>query len=98
MSLHTRLLVLGTVLVAGGCASAMTRGGTDLHRPDFSKIASMKKGTACSKSYFILFKVGSELVSDAAKSAGIKTIELVEETREGFPPFFGTHCLVVYGQ
>ena len=79
------------------CA-AQTRGGTDLHRPDFSKVASMKKGTVCSKTYLGIFKVGSELVSDAAKSAGIKTVELVEETHDGLPTIFETHCLVVYGQ
>ena len=95
---YSILLVALLFIVSGCTTSAFTRGETDLHRPDFSQLAKMKKGKVCAEIWFSYFIVGSELVSEAAQSADIKTVELVEESLSGIAGIHQNHCTIVYGK
>ena len=92
------LVISAAVLVFGatGCVSTMTpaTNTTDIHSVDFS--STFKKGMDCA-TYVLLFgPFGDASIVNAAKSAGIAKVEIVDYQRKWYP-FVNKHCVVVYG-
>lgn len=95
------LLVSVCFLVAlSGCSLKATRYSQtiDASKTDFSKIASMKKGTACAQTVLIPISKDDSLAS-AIKDGGITKVKHVEKEYFGNPAAgFGKNCTIVYGE
>ncbi len=95
--MHKILLVSLLAIVISGCSSmnSNTLNQNNLENVDFS--SNFTKGEACEK-YFLFFgPFGSSSVMDAAKSAKIKKVSLVEQESSSYI-FYGTRCTIVYGK
>ena len=84
-------------LAISGC-SIVSQNGTNvsnLDNVDFTK--EFKTGKACETRILIFGPFGDSSVVKAAKSAGIKKVDLVEYKRSGYI-LFGKRCTIVYGE
>lgn len=83
-----------------GCSTPATAvyNITAVDKVDFSKIDAMKKGIACENVLFNVWGLnGSQSIADAAKSAGISKVKLVD-TDSAFYVLWTKRCVIVYGE
>jgi hypothetical protein len=85
-------------LAFSSCVTAYTPviNTTQLQQVDFSKLATKKVGKDCVKYYFGYGPFGNRSVTNAARNAGIRKVELVDYEFEG-GYFSQSGCIVVYG-
>ena len=101
--MRTRFLVvalLPAVLVLNACGAVFATNGmntSDLQTVDFSKLGQMKRGESCATTILGLFTDGSSLISDAARSGGLRKVDLVEY-KFSANPLFSKQCAIVFGQ
>jgi hypothetical protein len=97
-----KLLAISAVtagLLFTGCTSRTSMGldTVDLSKTNMQEISSLKRGESCKK-WFLFIPFGRNLSADeAAKKAGITHIKYQEIENTDFW-FFGSKCLVVYGE
>ena len=99
MRIH-KLVVLSAVLVLSACSAAYTSNGintANLQAVDFSRLSQMKSGQSCATTILGLFTDGSAMISDAARSGGLRKVDLVEY-KISANPLFIRQCATVYGQ
>ena len=95
-----KFFVLSTVLVLSACSAAYTSNGintANLQAVDFSRLSQMKSGQSCATTILGLFTDGSAMISDAARSGGLRKVDLVEY-KISANPLFSRQCATVYGQ
>ena len=102
MKKQLSFVLLGLVLFASGCATALPAGSlyTEVSFPggvgsgdtDYSKV-----GKATSKSYFALIAVGDSSIETAAKEGGITNIKYVDYKTKNILGFIGEYTTYVYG-
>lgn len=90
------LLTAAAVFVMTGCSITSNNSGnvSNLDDVDFSK--EFKTGEACETTVLIFGPFGDSSVVEAAKSANIKKVELVEYKRNGYV-LFSERCAIVHG-
>jgi hypothetical protein len=94
------LVLLCFLVFLSGCSLKATRYSQtiDASKTDFSKIASMKKGTACAQTFLIPISKDDSLAS-AIKDGGITVVKHVEKEYYGNTKLaFGKNCTIVYGE
>jgi hypothetical protein len=94
--------VIGVVVVAGGCASAIPQGAffTDVKLPVSSadgEIIHTRSGVAEAKSYLGLVAVGDASIDQALRNGGIKKIKYVDYSANNIVGIIGTYRTTVYG-
>jgi hypothetical protein len=88
------------LIVVSACSSAFMSNGmntANLQTVDFGRISQMKSGESCATTILGIFTDGSAMISDAAKSGGLRRVELVEYKITA-NPLFSKQCAIVYGQ
>jgi hypothetical protein len=85
------LSACNTAFVSNGMNTA------NLQTVDFARLNQMKSGESCATTILGLFTDGSAMISDAAKSGGLRRVDLVEY-KISANPLFSKQCAIVYGQ
>ena len=92
-----RLLTTLAALAITGCSVNSHNGMnvSNLDNVDFTK--EFKTGKACETRFLIFGPFGDASIVKAAKSGGIKKIDLVEYKRTGYI-FVANRCAIVHGE
>ena len=88
------------MLVLSGCSLKATRYSqtVDASQTDFSKIGTMKKGSACFQSFIFPISKDNSLAS-AIRDGDITVVKHVEKEYFGNVAVgFGKNCTIVYGE
>ncbi len=91
------LFILLSAVILAGCS---TNPLNTINQNNFEKVdftSNFKKGEACENHFLIFGPFGSSSVMDAAKSANIKTVEVVEQKITSYI-LFGNRCTIAYGK
>lgn len=86
--------------LGGGCTTIYPTNAVNtnsLESLDFSRVQTMKRGESCARTILGFISDGSASIADAARAAGIRTVELVEY-RHTLNPLFAKQCTIVYGR
>lgn len=98
---NIRLLTLAALIpLAAGCTTAFIPSGTNianLSTVDFSAVDQMRRGEACATTILGIFTQGDAMITTAARSAGIRTVEIVEH-KVSANPFYAQQCVIVFGR
>lgn len=93
-----KILILTLAIISiSGCSHVTLNSAnvTDLENVDFSK--SFKSGQACEIRVLLFGPFGAASIMDAAKSAEIKKVEVVESKNTDYI-FFAKRCTIVHGE
>lgn len=89
--------ILLAAVIMSGCSTTPlnTFNQNNFDKVDFT--SDFKKGEACENHFLLFGPFGSASVMDAAKSANIKKVEVVEQEFASYI-IFSTRCTYVYGK